>query len=223
MKGCIFYKCSNMSRQDQTESKTICQSIETTEITNEQNAEVLPSPDPLTSNIASTEGSTLGEAAFNAPFTSLPADIEPTHHKVVTLRYGHGAVNPSQDGYVDSTSPPPSGNHIYTCPLPSPGISDVQLHEFLDLPETQDISAGLTDTTNSGSYVPMQARPLLSYTEHQRAIYFPGPQFPVGFDPHELIHLDDSMRKSVNGVSGEYLDVEELYDMSLKAVHENRP
>lgn len=211
-----------MSRQEHTESNTIRQSVETTEVTSDQSAEALP--DLSISNVASTEATTHEKTGFDTSCTSLPADIDSLYPKVATFESEYGAANLSQDEFGDSTSTAPSGDHIYTWPVPSPGIAEVQLHEFLDLPETQDISANPTDPTKCGSYyVPMQARPLLSYTEHQRAIYFPRPRFPTGFDPHKLIHLNDSAHTDVNCVSGEYLDAEDLYDMPLKAAHNNRP
>lgn len=182
----LFCTCRNMSRQDPAESKTTRQSVETIQTTNVQSAKALASPDPSTSNVANNEDTTHEKTAFDVSSTRLPADIESMHRKVNILRLGYGAFNP-QDGCIDSTYNPPSGDYIYSWSLPSPGISEEQLHEFLDLPETQDISVYPTDQTNQcGSYVPMQARPLLSYTEHQRAIYFPEPPFPAGFDPHEL-------------------------------------
>lgn len=116
----------------------------------------------------------------------------------------------------------------------SPHVQEID--EFLDLSETSDISTNCISTEGVpglcvedasftfASYVPVQARPLISYTEHQRAIYPEYSQNPhesVGFDMAKTAGTANGDTSCDKSVCYDLIDADELCDMSLEALNES--
>lgn len=159
---------------------------------------------------------------------STAADIEPTPRKVVALRYKqettdvsqghiahHGSINRSSDTLSENQL---DQDYSHCRPCSSQGSPDLQLNEFLNY-QTHDISASSMSLASSESYVPMKARPLLSYAEHQKAIY--SRPYPTNFNMGEKPGSDVSQEDDIKWLSGDYVNAEWLYDMSLKALLED--
>lgn len=184
-----------------------------------------------TPSAGSTNRSDNQRDSYGPWYTSLSAaaDVEPTPRKMVTLKYGHETTNPSHGHivYHDSISRSSATASEYQLDqdhsrgrlLSAQNSPGLQLNEFLNLPEANDVSASSMSPAGSGPYVPMQARPILSYAEHQRAIY--SRRHPLDLNMDEMPSSDVSWEDNVIWFSGDYVSAEELYDMSLKALHED--
>lgn len=140
------------------------------------------------------------------------------------------------DAFI-SRSDSPAGETICLEPSQdylSPHVQEID--EFLDLSETSDMSTGCISTEGASdlgvedasftlaSYVPVQARPLISYTEHQRAIhseYSQYPHEPIRFDMTETAGAANADIFCDNSVCHDLIDADELYDMSLEALDES--
>lgn len=189
-------------------------------------------PDCLKSYYASPNSSIYASPASpGSPFTA------------AMPRYACEIAN-AQDHHLSSfdpfvSRPDTSGETISWEPSQdtfSPRVQEID--EFLDFPETDDMSINGIPTTEHAielspfhaedvpstlrSYVPVQARPLISYTEHQQAIYSEYFQYshePIGFDMSETTETavsDTSCDQSDNCVCHDFIDADELYDMSLE-------
>ncbi|BCR89704.1 uncharacterized protein ACHE_50902S [Aspergillus chevalieri] len=139
-------------------------------------------------------------------YTSLYSSIPDSPASVGSPVYECGIACISQDYLLplDAFNPrsdSPAGETICLKPSQdwlSPHAQEID--EFLDLSETSDMSTSCISTGSVSSlcvedvsstlatYVPVQARPLISYTEHQRAIYSEFFQYspePIRFDISE--------------------------------------
>lgn len=238
----VNYGCRKMSRSNtatiSVESKAIPQSDKTANVKDGLSIEpewILDDPSASlnlsTPSADSTNRSDNQSDSYSPWSTGLfaAANVQPTPRKMVTLKYGHETTNPSRGHivYHDSISRSSATaseyqldqDHPCGCSLSAQNSPDLQLNEFLNLPETNDVSASSMSPAGSGPYIPMQARPIFSYAEHQRAIY--SRQHPVDFNMDEMPGSDVSWEDNVKWFSGDYMSAEELYDMSLKALHED--
>lgn len=181
------------------------------------------------------------ESYYASPYSSIPESPASVGSPI----YECGIACISQD-YLSpfdafiSRSDSPAGETI--CLEPSRGCYSPhvqEIDEFLDLSETSDMSTNCISTEGVpglcvedasftlASYVPVQARPLISYTEHQRAIYPEYVQYshePIRFDINETagpVNSDFACEQRDNSVCHDLIDADELYDMSLEALDES--
>lgn len=238
----IDYGCRKMSRSNtatiSVESKAIPQSDKTANVKDDLSIqpEWILDDSSASLNLSTPSADSINRSdnqsdSYSPWSTSLSAaaDVEPTPCKMVTLKDGHEKTDPSRGHivYHDSIGRSSATASEYQlvqdyprdCSLSAQNSPDLQLNEFLNLPEANDVSASSMSPAGSGPYVPMQARPILSYAEHQRAIY--SRRHPVDFNMDEMSSSDVSWEDNVKWVSGDYVSAEELYDMSLKALHED--
>lgn len=96
-----------------------------------------------------------------------------SHDQALPLSYSTNPIIASSAMSCQDACQDPSQH----CPLSPESSINPDISEFLDIPDTHDtnttgmepqLSSG--DTSTGSLYVPMQARPLMSYAEHQRSI-----------------------------------------------------
>lgn len=178
------------------------------------------------------------ETHYASPYSSIPespASIGSPIYECGISCISQDYLSPF-DAFI-SRSDSPAGETI--CLEPSQGCHSPhvqEIDEFLDLSETSDMSTSCISTEGVpglcvgdasctlASYVPVQARPLISYTEHQRAIYPEYSQYPherIGFDMTETAGTANADTSCDNCVCHDLIDADELYDMSLEALNES--
>jgi len=176
------------------------------------------------------------ETYYTSPYSSIPVSPSrigsPLYERGITC-ISHDYFSPL-DAFIPRTDSPTGKT---ACLEPSKDCLSPRVQEFdefLDLSETSDMSTSCISPMGStlglcvedasstlALYVPVQVRPLISYMEHQQAIYpeyFQCSPEPIRFDISET--AGTAKLVSDNCVYHDLIDADELYDMSLEALNE---